>query len=161
MELRTEIYKILEAARDDIRGNMAAAGINASGRTSASIHVRDTADGVQLVGGGENAAPVPTLEVGRPGGKVPRGFYYIIKEWSKAKGIQFEKESERSTFAYFVAKKIAREGTQRNKENVDVYSTPVKKAVGSINEVVGRFARTEIAGIVRTSLTTTNTPLHF
>lgn len=152
MTLEEQISSILEAARNEIRENMAAKGINASGRTSASLRVRTVDGHIQLVGGTDgvhaldngiqtsDTAPIPTLEIGREGGAVPRGFYYIIKEWSREKGIQFDKESERSTFAYFVAKKIAREGTMRHSLPEDVYSTPANKAVGRISEVVKTYA---------------------
>ena len=85
---------------------------------------------------GSDTAPIPTLEFGRKSGKVPRGFYYIIKEWTREKGLNFASESERGTFAYFVARKIAREGTKRNMTNADVYSTPVMNAKDRIEKAV-------------------------
>lgn len=175
MDYREQIIKILEGARDEIRGNMSASGINASGRTSNSLRVEKYEQGFRLMGGtngrhgvgdgsiyASDTAPIPTLEIGRAGGAVPKGFYYIIKEWSKEKGITFAKESERSTFAYFVAKKIAREGTARHVSPVDVYSTPVNKAVGLVRDMLGKYVSSEIAraiGSTSTSVTTTGT--HF
>ena len=43
------VVAILAKARDDVRANMQAKGINASGRTSASIIVRETDTGVGIV----------------------------------------------------------------------------------------------------------------
>lgn len=173
MELKDEVIRILTDTRDEIRANMSANGINASGRTSASIRVLVYDGGVRLVGGtdgthavtrdiyGSDTAPIPTLEIGREGGKVPRGFYHIIKEWSREKGLQFNTEGERSTFAYFVAQKIAREGTRRHMLAVDVYSTPVNKAVGRVSDALGKFVKDEVGKALRMSLTTTTTERHF
>lgn len=148
--LESEIIKVLTETRDEIRANMQAQRINASGRTSASLRVEIYEGGVRLVGGyngrhdiadapgiyGNDTAPIPTLEFGREGGKVPLGFYYIIKDWAKSKGLNFANESERATFAYFVARKIAREGTRRNDNHADVYSTPVNNAKEKINMII-------------------------
>ena len=149
-DLKGQIADALTQTRDEIRANMEAKRINASGRTSASLRVDEYPLGVRLVGGSDRThtippgiyasdmAPIPTLEVGRAGGKVPQGFYYIIREWTKEKGLNFANESERNTFSYFVARKIAREGTRRNVMPVDVYSTPVEKAKRTIADLVRR-----------------------
>ena len=149
-DLKGQITDALTQTRDEIRANMEAKRINASGRTSASLRVDEYPLGVRLVGGSDrthtippgiyasDTAPIPTLEVGRAGGKVPQGFYYIIREWTKEKGLSFANESERNTFSYFVARKIAREGTKRNVMPVDVYSTPVEKAKRTIADLVRR-----------------------
>lgn len=155
------VVAILAKARDDVRANMQAKGINASGRTSASIIVRETDTGVQLVGGkpgqhivsgqprgvdvlADDTAPIPTLEIGRPGGSVPKGFYYILKQWTRDKGLHFAKESERQTFAYFLAKRIACEGTRRHEMPEDVYTTPAKEAAASIQKDMTLLVATEI-----------------
>ena len=149
-DLKGQIADALTQTRDEIRANMEAKRINASGRTSASLRVDEYPLGVRLVGGSDrthtippgiyasDTAPIPTLEVGRTGGKVPQGFYYIIREWTKEKGLSFANESERNTFSYFVSRKIAREGTRRNVMPVDVYSTPVEKAKRTIADIVRR-----------------------
>lgn len=148
--LEQDILKVLEQTRDEIRANMEAKAINASGRTSESIHVETYDKGFRLVGGsdgqhdiadspgiyGSDTAPIPTLEFGRDGGAVPRGFYYIIRQWSREKGIQFANESERNTFAFFVSRKIAREGTKRGRVHADVYGTPVANAKERIQAAI-------------------------
>lgn len=112
---------------------MAANNINASGRTSDSFRVVDYGDGhVALVMGGEGTAPLVTLEVGRPGGKVPYGFTDILVEWSKNKGIAFPDDRMRKTFAWFLGKRIEREGTLRHQTPVDVYSSIVQDAVSRL-----------------------------
>ena len=116
---------------------MQSRNINASGRTSASLKVETYAGGVRLVSTGERIAPFETVQFGRPSGRVPRGFYYILKEWSREKGLTFSKESERSTFAYFLSRKIAREGTERHRTpDEQVYTPPVTQAVAQIKQAV-------------------------
>lgn len=143
--LEQQIISVLNNTRDQIRANMEREGVNASGRTSASIRVVTGTGVFALVGGYNSAhgvqggdgitagdtAPIPTLEVGRKGGgnpPVPRGFYYIIREWTRVKGLSFASETERNTFSYFLSRKIAREGTERHEHNKDIYSTPVNNA---------------------------------
>lgn len=163
MSLSSEIVRIMQGCADEIRANLAAEKINASGRTSESIRVREVAGGFQLVVGrdGEHAietktgkimqrdtAPAETLEIGRPAGRVPMGFYYIIKQWTREKGLTFGSERERATFAYFVAQKIAREGTKRNAANVNVYSDAVRGAVGEIEQA----CKAEVTGLIRAAI---------
>lgn len=159
-ELETVIVRTLHDCADAIRANMQAQNINASGRTSESIRVRDMGgDGYQLVAGRDgdhtieagleiitqrDTAPFPTVEIGRPGGNVPKGFYYIIREWTREKGLQFSSETERGTFAYFTARKIAREGTKRNQENADVYSTQATECANAIREACKKYLKDTI-----------------
>lgn len=50
------------------------------------------------------------LETGRGNpGKFRKGFYKIIRQWVEDKGIQVKKPD---SFAYLVARKIAKEGTE-------------------------------------------------
>jgi hypothetical protein len=166
--LESDIIRILNETRDVIRANMEARKINASGRTSASIRVEPYEGGVRLVGGYNtthevddypavlgtletaDTAPIPTLEIGRAGGRVPKGFYYIIREWSREKGLNFSSESERSTFAYFVARKIARTGTLRHVTPENIYSAPVAAAKEKILQIfaqnVTRTVRAALGG---------------
>lgn len=145
MTLEQDILRILNQAKDEIQANMQAKGINASGRTSRGFRVEVYNGGIRLVlahdetaqveckprGFGSvtvGTAPLSTLEIGRPGGKVPRGFYYMIKQWTRDKGLSFATESERQRFSYFAARKIAAQGTKRQTQHKDVWSTPVNKA---------------------------------
>lgn len=127
MTYADDIIRILDEAKEAIRQNMSTDGINATGNTSASFRVERYDGGVRLVMGGteEKTAPLATLEVGRPGGPVPKGFTQILYEWSIAKGIPFDKDSRRRSFAYLLGRRIRREGTLRNMQPVDVYTTIV------------------------------------
>ena len=131
-----EIERVLLDIRDEIRAKMASEGVNASGRTSAGMQVQRYESGVRLVLTGEDVAPLATLEVGRAGGKVPRGFADIIEQWSRDKGLVFPTEGDRRSFAYLTARKIAREGTERHKSPIDVYSDEVLRGVARINQAI-------------------------
>lgn len=143
--LQSDILSILEQLKQEIQATMQAKRINASGRTSRSLHTETYDKGLRLVGGGEGAAPIPTLEFGRGGGAVPKGFYYIIKQWTRDKGLNFASETERGTFAYFVARKIAAQGTHRHEANEDVYSTHVMNARERINAAVKASVQNTLA----------------
>ena len=161
MTLEQDIIRVLTQAKDEIQANMASKRINASGRTSRGFRVEVYNGGIRLVlahdetaqveckprGFGSvtvGTAPLSTLEIGRPGGGVPRGFYYIIKQWTRDKGLTFASESERQTFSYFTARKIMKKGTQRNTHHEDVYSTPLQKAQAELQKDI----RTYITGAV-------------
>ena len=152
-DIRQDIEAILERCKSDIATNMDTQGVNASGRTMGSLAVVSDGAGVRLGLLGNAHAPLGTLEVGRAGGKVPAGFYQIIKQWTRDKGLQFGSESERGTFAYFVARKIAREGTQRHRLPIDVYSTPAKAARNAIESVLRRMIKVGIETSLKTAKT--------
>lgn len=131
------VANILEAVKAEIQTQMRSKGIDASGKTSASLRVERYENGVRLFMGpvGE-AAPLATLEVGRQGGKVPRGFTDIIEQWSIDKGLRFPEEGDRRRFSYLTARKIAREGTRRHEKPVEVYSEAVSRGAEEINKLV-------------------------
>lgn len=142
------VEAILNEARDAIRAEMAAKGINATGNTSRSFRVERYDGGIRLVMGGESyrTAPLETLEVGRPGGNVPGGFRMtkagvldvsntfkaILVEWAKAKGIADFGWGK----ATILGRRIAAEGTLRHKNPVNVYSQAVADAMRRINDNV-------------------------
>jgi len=145
-QVKRQVSERLQAAVSEIQASMAANGVNASGRTSASVRVRTTERGVQLVAGGGDAAPFGTVEVGRAGGKVPAGFAAILEQWSRDKGLQFDTERERRSFAYLLGRKIAREGTERHRQPIDVYSGIVKVAADDVRKIVTKGVGQVIVG---------------
>ena len=134
MDIADIVIEVLEEAKQRIQDNMAAKDINASGRTSRSFRVERYNGGVRLVmgGTGEPTAPLETLEVGRPAGPIPSNMTDILVQWSKDKGIPFDRESQRRSFAYLLGRRIEREGTLRHKHNEDIYTTVVMDTAESI-----------------------------
>lgn len=125
----------LESLRKKIIDNHLRAGQKASGRTIASLRIEATDDTGILFG----RKAFGTLETGRRGGRVPKGFYYIILQWVKDKGIQVE---DPKTFAWFVSRKIAREGTSlyRQGGRADIYSNEIPKTTEAIlSRLTGLF----------------------
>ena len=136
------VQEELNALRQKIIDNHLRAGQKASGRTIASLHVEvDESEGTLF---GRKA--FGTLETGRRGGKVPKGFYHIILQWMKDKRINVEKPK---TFAYFVARKIAREGTKlyRQGGRDDIYSNEIPKTEESILSRITGLLSAEVESI--------------
>lgn len=134
MDIADIVIEVLEEAKQRVQDNMAAKDINASGRTSRSFRIERYNGGVRLVmgGTGEPTAPLETLEVGRPAGPIPSNMTDILVQWSKDKGIPFDRESQRRSFAYLLGRRIEREGTLRHKHNEDIYTTVVMDTAESI-----------------------------
>lgn len=146
---KVDIRAILERTVQKIQARMDNAGVNASKRTRASFKVRVNDEHVLLVGGGQNTAPVDTLEVGRQGGKVPKGFTDILEQWSRDKGLSFDTDAERRSFAYLLGRRIAREGTIRHAQNVDIYSSIVSDTQDDLQKRVSEIVREQIIQAVK------------
>ena len=136
------VHDELEQLRQRIIANHRAAGQVASGRTIQSLRVEKTDEGGVLYG----RKAFGTLETGRKGGKVPRGFYKIILQWMEDKGIQVEKPK---SFAFLVSRKIAKEGTllYRMGGRNDIYSPEVKKAMEAVEIRIGALFGEEVEHI--------------
>lgn len=151
------IAQILLQAREEIRANMQAKGINASGRTSAALQVVKRGSQIALIKAEGQNAPFGTLQYGRAGGRVPAGFYEILKQWSRDKGLSFANEQERGTFAYFLARKIAREGTQRHRSpRTDIYDEPLEKAVDGVRQEARKYVLGSIKAALASGYADTN-----
>lgn len=144
-EVQNIIFEELEDLRKRIISNIDSTGRRASGRTSGSMHT-DVSENRGILFG---RMAFETLETGRKPGKVPAGFYQIIKQWVIDKGISFDSQSERNSFAYLVSRKIAREGTQlyRTGAEADVYTTEVPDTIERIKDRVGFLMRLEFESI--------------
>lgn len=143
--LQSLVITHLTRARDRIQSRMDNAGVNASGRTRASLQIRNVDSHIQLVGGNATTAPMPTLEIGRVAGKVPYTFTDILYKWSQDKNIQFTTDADRRSFAYLLGRKIARYGTKRNKQHKDIYSTIALETKTDVQKII----RDDIIGAVR------------
>ena len=119
--------------------NHISAGQKASGRTIKSILVEVGEDYGQLTG----RKAIGTLETGRKGGKVPAKFQDIILKWMQAKGINVPKSK---SFAYLVARKIAREGTllHRMGGRSDIYSKEINITLPRLIKRLGDDQVTEL-----------------
>lgn len=84
--VREIVSNHLNAIKEGIELRMAQKGRNASGRTVGSLAVNATDTGGYL----EGSSTFLYLEQGRGPGKVPMGFFDIIKEWVVAKGISYQ-----------------------------------------------------------------------
>lgn len=144
-EVQNIVFEELEDLRKRIISNIDSSGRRASGRTSESMRTDVSENRGVLFG----RMAFGTLETGRKPGKVPAGFYQIIKQWVIDKGISFDSQSERNSFAYLVSRKIAREGTQlyRTGAEADVYTTEVPETIERIKDRVGFLMRLEFESI--------------
>ena len=134
-EFAQNIAQILTQARDEIRANMQAKGINASGRTSAALQVVQGGGKIELIKSQGQNAPFGTLQYGRAKGRVPRGFFYIIQQWTRDKGFSFENEKHRNAFTAYVVNKVKTEGTNRHRSpRTDIYDEPIANAVDGIRQ---------------------------
>lgn len=144
-EVQNIVFEELEDLRKRIISNIDSSGRRASGRTSESMRTDVSEDRGVLFG----RMAFGTLETVRKPGKVPVGFYQIIKQWVIDKGISFDSQSERNSFAYLVSRKIAREGTQlyRRGADTDVYTAEVPETISRIKDRVGFLMRMEFESI--------------
>lgn len=142
MDVKKIVDEELNALRLRIIDNHLKAGQKASGKTIASLRVESDDNGGTLYG----RKAFGTLETGRRGGKVPKGFYRIIYQWMQDKGIQVERPK---SFAYLVARKIAREGTKlyRQGGRDDIYSNEIPKTIESIGDKVRGLLMMEVEHI--------------
>lgn len=137
---------ILEDAKARIQENMAANGINASGRSSDSWRVEGYDGGVRLLYGNAETAPLETLEIGRPGGNVPGGFRMTkegvrdVSNTFKAILIRWAEEKGIGDFGWgratMLGRRIAERGTLRHEKPVDVYTTAVLDAAKMVGKEV-------------------------
>ncbi|WP_289006087.1 hypothetical protein [uncultured Parabacteroides sp.] len=144
-EVQNIVFEELEDLRKRIISNIDSSGRRASGCTSESMRTDVSENRGVLFG----RMAFGTLETGRKPGKVPVGFYQIIKQWVIDKGISFDSQSERNSFAYLVSRKIAREGTQlyRRGADTDVYTAEIPETISRIKDRVGFLMRMEFESI--------------
>lgn len=136
-----ELQRLAQRISDNIERN----GQRASGKTQASLEVVDDGDAVALLG----RKAFGVMETGRRGGRVPRNFADILLQWSIDKSIQFDSDRERKSFAYLLAKKIQKEGSQlfRDKGRADVYSNEIPIAIENIARRLSEEMKLQIESI--------------
>ena len=156
---RIIIGQELEELKARIIQNHTAAGQVASGRTAKSLRIVSDDEGGILYG----RSPFGTLETGRRGGKVPRQFYLIIRQWMKDKGISApaipyktnrphkytpEERGARS-MAAAIAQTIRRSGTRlfRDGGRNDIYSQEIERTMKAVTERLSMFLENKMEHI--------------
>ena len=120
-EVRGYIRECLEAVSERIKRNIDEKGRTASGATAASLEVSVGNLGGTLYGSRSFLA----IQRGRKGGKVPRGFVGIIRQWIIDKGIS--EERAQLSAARAIAYSIMKNGTSlyRRGGYDDIYDTAI------------------------------------
>ena len=139
MDFKEIISRNYETLRQDILYNHVKNKQYVTGKTINSLELKFPSDTKAQV---LAANYLGVLENGRSGGRVPANFRQILKQWAINKGIIFQNESQLNTFAYFLANKIAREGTKQFRTGVkkDIYTTPINDFAERItNELVEKY----------------------
>lgn len=137
-QIQEIIKRHLENVKAKIASQMAAHNRNASGRSVASLEVEVSGNVGILYG----AKSFLVMERGRKGGKVPRGFVDIIRQWIIDKGIPVTpipaktgrailspQERGIRSLAGAIAHKIMKEGSRlhRDGEYNDIYTSAVNE----------------------------------
>ena len=148
---RIIIAQELEDLKARIIQNHTAAGQVASGKTAKSLRIVVDEESGTLYG----RSPFGTLETGRRGGRVPRQFYLIIRQWMKDKGINAPSmpyktnrphkytpaERGARSMAAAIAQVIRRSGTKlyRDGGRDDIYSREIENTRKILMERLSRF----------------------
>lgn len=144
--VRNIVTSHLNAIKDGISARMAQRGRNASGRTVQSLVVSANEGGGSL----EGDKTFLYLEHGRGPGKVPHGFYDIIKDWVIAKGISYQQFAPRNgtpeqgltRLSGAIATSIIKNGTKLHRDHGydEIYSELMEKELELMaNETAGVF----------------------
>ena len=121
--LDIDITAMVSALYEEILRAYDAGNFNASGKTRSKFELRKVNNAhFQILG----ANIINILQTGRRPGKVPYNFIAMIEQWARAKGLSITR-----TQAFFIARKIQREGTRtyRTGGHRDIINEAVKRAV--------------------------------
>jgi len=149
----------LEKMKKEIGDNIRSCGQRASGKTIASLDVKQTDDNTFELWGNE---AVEALEHGRKGGKVPKTFQNIIRQWILDKRISVKpiggtkgkispQERGLQTMSYLIARKIKQSGTKlyRSGKHNDIYNAPIKEASERIEDNLFKVLELEILNTIK------------
>lgn len=148
--VRNIVSSHLNAIKDGIALRMEQMGRNASGSTVRSMVVNTSDSGGTL----EGSKSFMYLEHGRGPGKVPKGFYEIIKDWVVAKGISYQDmipkngtpEQGLARLSGAIAHSIITKGTRlyRDNEYNDIYSSLIEQEVELLSKEAAGIFETEV-----------------
>ena len=97
-----------------------------TGKTSSTLRIEPKPDGFELKGW----KYAGTYDEGRRAGGMPPPS--AILEWIQAKGLTFDKPNSAEHYAWAIARTIAKRGTRRYRNPVDVWQTPIKEMAQDI-----------------------------
>lgn len=125
------VQRSLHNIIDKTDRNMQSFGRHVSRRTISSMQIETGAGHGTLYGSSSFLA----LERGRRGGKIPYGFYGILKKWIEDRGLA-STPRERNSMAYHIMMKIKNEGTKMSREGVvqDIFTKAVEDEVNALSE---------------------------
>lgn len=157
-----QVSDILRRHLDNVKANIArqmeAHNRNASGRSVASLSVEVSGNVGTLYG----SKSFLSMERGRKGGKVPKGFYGIIRQWIIDKGIvvtPIPAKTQRAilspeerglrSLAGAIAYKIMKEGTRLHRDGGynDIYTSAVNDELKLLHAEVVDVTAQSIAKI--------------
>jgi hypothetical protein len=144
MSVKEILNKELNTLKSDIKDRHIKEGQRVTGKTIGTLRTETQDMSGQLLG----AEYIGVLEKGRKGGKVPSDFKKKLVEWAKAKGITFGSQTELNRFAYFLSKRIQKEGTLTNKHNKDIFTTPIDEFTKRLLKEISAFYVSEIKNII-------------
>lgn len=142
MDLNEIVLGCLNEFVEEMKTNIVQSGKNTTGKAKDNIRIEHENGNYKVIG-------VPyfnTLEEGREGGKVPKGFYHIIKKWAVDKGLFGSTDRELSRFAYFTSRKIADMGTEQYRlgKRTDIYTDARNKLIEKLKTKVLQTSRINI-----------------
>ena len=95
MTIDEVIAKNLDLFIDDVKKRHISAGQRVTGKTIDSLKRKSIGINHQVIEGNEY---IGVLETGRKGGKIPRDFINILRNWANAKGITFEDDKKATSW---------------------------------------------------------------
>lgn len=162
-QIQDILKRHLENVKANISKQMEANKRNASGRSVASLTV-EVSGNVGILYGSKSFL---SMERGRKGGKVPKGFYGIIRQWIIDKGIvvtPIPAKTQRAilspeerglrSLAGAIAHKIMKEGTRLHRDGGynDIYTSAVNDELKLLHDEVFGITAQSIAKINNESL---------
>lgn len=139
-DIKNILQNHMEVIKSKVAERMVQHKRSASGRSVASLKVEVNDNSATLWG----AKSFLAMERGRGPGAVPMGFFDIIYDWAKAKGISAQAKRGQNnnpdgalrSFAGAVAYNIMKKGTKlhRSKTYDDIYSTVINEELEKMHD---------------------------
>ena len=143
MTIDEAIAKNLDLFIDDVKKRHISAGQRVTGKTIDSLKRKSIGINHQVIEGNEY---IGVLETGRKGGKIPRDFINILRNWANAKGITFENDKKATSWLKYQAWKISKFGTKQyiSKQRIDIFTTPFEDLKKNLSKDLSVGIKSEI-----------------